>query len=54
VGPKAGLDFKEKRKISCSCRELNRIPGRAARSVVAIPTELTMICFDLKVLLHVH
>jgi hypothetical protein len=39
VGPRAGLDATEKNKISCPCRETN--PSRPARSLVAIPTELS-------------
>jgi hypothetical protein len=41
VGPRAGLDVTEKRKISFPCRESN--PGRPACSLVAIPTELSRL-----------
>jgi hypothetical protein len=44
--PEAGLDAVEQRKICCSCQELN--PGRPARSLVAIPTELTRLCIYMK------
>jgi hypothetical protein len=41
VGPRAGLDAMEERKISCPYREWN--PGRPARSPVDIPTELSRL-----------
>jgi hypothetical protein len=39
VGPGVGLDAMKKRKISFSCLESN--PGHPARSLDAIPTELS-------------
>jgi hypothetical protein len=38
VGPRAGMDSMEKKKISCPFQE--SIPGRPAYSLVAIPAEL--------------
>jgi hypothetical protein len=41
VGPRAGLDAMEKRKISCPCCESN--PGCPAHSLVSIPAELSWL-----------
>jgi hypothetical protein len=41
VGPRIGLNFKKKRKISCPYRESN--PKSSAHSPVVIPTELFRI-----------
>jgi hypothetical protein len=41
VGPQTGLDCMEKGQISCLYRESN--PGRPARSLVVIPTELSRL-----------
>jgi hypothetical protein len=41
MGPIAGLDAVEYRKMSCPCRESN--PGRPDSSLVDIPTELSQL-----------
>jgi hypothetical protein len=46
VGPRADLDAVVKRKIPSSRRESNpKNPDRAARSLVAISTELSRLCY---------
>jgi hypothetical protein len=47
VGPTAGLDTVEKRKISCPYRESDPgFHGLPARSLVTIPTELFWLLYD--------
>jgi hypothetical protein len=40
VGPRAGKDSVENKRISCPCQKSNQ--GRPARRIVAMPTELFM------------
>jgi hypothetical protein len=47
VGPRAGLDFMEERKIPCLYRKSNpKFFLRTARSLVAMPAELSIITVE--------